>query len=97
MTSYQINSDELVAANSSIHGAMERVRAEVAGLMGQLTALEGSWTGQASAAFQGVVANWRATQVQVDDSMSMINQALGHAAQQYADVERANANMFQYA
>lgn len=94
MTSYQINSDELTSASAAIHGSMERVRGEVAGLMGQLTGLQGSWTGAASTAFQGVVANWRATQQQVDESMTMISQALHTTAQNYAEVENANAGIF---
>ncbi|NQX29807.1 WXG100 family type VII secretion target [Microbacteriaceae bacterium VKM Ac-2854] len=94
MTTYQINSDELASASSAIFGSMDRVRSEVAGLMNQLTGLESSWTGQASAAFQGVVANWRTTQQQVEDSMTSISRALGATAQNYAEVERTNAGIF---
>ena len=73
---------------------MSRIQGEVAGLHGQLVALQGSWTGQASAGFQTVVTDWKATQQRVEESLAAIGQALDLAARQYADVELANAQLF---
>lgn len=94
MTSYQIDSDALNAASSSIHGTMGRVTAEVSGLMAQLTALQSSWTGRASAAFQTTIADWRAVQQRVEETMTAINQALARAAEQYSAVEETNTGIF---
>ncbi|SMH31974.1 WXG100 family type VII secretion target [Rathayibacter oskolensis] len=96
MTHYQTDIDALTAMNGTAHGYMERIQAEVAGLLGQLTSLEASWSGQASTAFQGVVGVWRTTQSQVDEGLSTIMLALGTAAQQYAETEQANARLFAY-
>ncbi|QHC59629.1 WXG100 family type VII secretion target [Rathayibacter sp. VKM Ac-2760] len=94
MTHYQTDIDAITAATGSIHGSSERIQAEVAGLLGQLTSLEGSWTGQAATAFQGVVSLWRTTQSQVEDGLASIALALGTAGQQYAETEEANARLF---
>ncbi len=73
---------------------MDSVRAEVAGLMARLNALESSWSGGASAAFQQAVQQWRATQQQVEQVMGSINQALGVAASSYGNVEQDVQRMF---
>lgn len=73
---------------------MNRIQGEVSGLHGQLVALQGSWTGQASAGFQGVVTDWKATQQRVEESLVAIGASLDQAARQYADVETANAQLF---
>jgi WXG100 family type VII secretion target len=73
---------------------MERLSSESSALLGQLVGLQGSWTGTASAAFQGVVADWRATQARVEESLGSIGRALGTVAQQYAEAEASNAGLF---
>ena len=40
------------------------------------------------------MADWRATQQQVEQSLAELNQALGIAATQYAEAEQANARLF---
>lgn len=94
MTRYQVDSEAVLGATAAIRNSMSRIQSEVSGLNGQLTNLQGSWTGQASTAFQSVVADWRATQQRVEESLAAINQALGVAGQQYADIEAANARLF---
>ena len=73
---------------------MSRIQADVAGLQSQLVGLQQSWTGQAATAFQGVVADWRATQQRVEESLATINAALAQAGQHYADIEQQNARLF---
>jgi hypothetical protein len=41
------------------------------------------------------VAEWTATQQRVEENLAAINQALTFAAQQYAEIESANARLFQ--
>jgi early secretory antigenic target protein ESAT-6 len=94
MSTYRVDSDQLLAATSAVRGSMSRIQSEVAGLLGQLTALQGSWNGQAAESFQGVVTQWRATQQQVEESLDSINLALGQAGHQYAEVELTNARLF---
>ena len=94
MTSYQVDSEAVAAATTSARASVGRIQAEVGALHSQLTSLQGSWTGQASAAFQAVVSDWKAVQERVEQSLASISQALGHAAQQYAEIEAANARLF---
>ena len=94
MTRYQVDSEQVQMATQSAHGTIERIRSEVASLLAQLTGLQGSWSGQASTAFQAAVADWRATQQHVEESLAGLNHALGAAAIHYADVEQSNARLF---
>ena len=94
MTSYQVDSEAVAAATTTIRGTMDRIQSESSSLLSQLVALQGSWTGQASLGFQSVVTDWKATQARVDDALGAIALALGQAGRQYADVELANAQLF---
>jgi early secretory antigenic target protein ESAT-6 len=94
MSQYQVDSEAVSAGASSIRSTIDRIQADVAAMHGQLTSLEGSWSGQAAVAFQAVVADWRSTQSRVEESLASITQALALAAQTYADVELQNTRMF---
>lgn len=94
MSRYQVDSEAVLAATGAVRASIGRIQAEVAGLHGQLSDLQGSWTGQAATAFTGVVADWRATQQRVEESLASINLALAQAGRQYADIEAANARLF---
>lgn len=94
MTRYQVDSEAVISATGAVRSSITRIQSEVAGLHGQLTNLQSSWTGQAASAFSGVVAEWKTTQQRVEENLAAINQALTHAGQQYAEIEAANARLF---
>ncbi|MFZ1381861.1 MAG: WXG100 family type VII secretion target [Scrofimicrobium sp.] len=94
MTMYQVDSEQLAMASGNITQSAEAIRGSVAGMMAQLQALEGSWVGTASSSFQGLIARWHATQLQVEDSLTAISSALAQASSSYADAEGANTAMF---
>jgi len=94
MPRYQVDSELVLSTTTTARATLGRIQAEVAALLGQLTGLEGSWTGQAAAAFQASVTDWRATQQQVAQSAESLGQALNQAGQQYAEIEQANARLF---
>ncbi|WP_339619429.1 WXG100 family type VII secretion target [uncultured Salinibacterium sp.] len=94
MTRYQVDSEAVLSATGAVQNSISRIQAEVAGLHGQLTNLQGSWTGQAAAAFSTVVTDWKATQQRVEENLAAINSALSQAGQQYAEIEAANARLF---
>ncbi|GAA2045806.1 WXG100 family type VII secretion target [Agromyces tropicus] len=94
MTRYQVDSEQVQAATQGVQATIGRIQSEVAALLAQLAGLQGSWTGQASTAFQSAVADWRVTQQHVEQSLAALNQALGAAAAHYADAEQANARLF---
>ncbi|GGK97123.1 ESAT-6-like protein [Salinibacterium xinjiangense] len=94
MTRYQVDSEAVISATGAVRSSITRIQSEVAGLHGQLTNLQSSWTGQAASAFTGVVTEWKTTQQRVEENLAAINQALTHAGQQYAEIEAANARLF---
>lgn len=94
MTRYQVDSEAVLSATGAVRNSISRIQSEVAGLHGQLTNLQSSWTGQASMAFNGVVSDWKVTQQRVEENLAAINQALSQAGQQYADIEAANTRLF---
>jgi WXG100 family type VII secretion target len=81
------------AASRAAHSG-EAIRSEVAALVAGLQSLDGSWQGQASAAFAGVLAQWRSAQAQVEAALGSLTQALAAAATGYADAEATAARMF---
>lgn len=94
MTRYTVDSEAVASAASAITGTVSRLQGEVASLHGQLEALQGTWTGAAAVAFQGVVQQWRTTQTSVEEVLASIDRALRLAGQQYAETELANARLF---
>ncbi|MCK6081349.1 WXG100 family type VII secretion target [Microbacterium sp. EYE_5] len=94
MTAFTVDSDAVLAATATIRATGDRVQAETASMLGQLTQLQGSWSGSASIAFQSVVERWRAAQRELDAALGDISMALGAAGQQYAQTELAAAGMF---
>ncbi|WP_414172013.1 WXG100 family type VII secretion target [Clavibacter tessellarius] len=76
MTRYQVDSEAVLSATAAVQGSIGRIQAEVSGLHGQLADLQGSWSGSAATAFQGVVAEWKGTQQRVEEALASINQAL---------------------
>ncbi|WP_194395977.1 WXG100 family type VII secretion target [Microbacterium atlanticum] len=94
MAVFTVDSDTILASTASVRATIDRLQAESDAMLAQLTQLQSSWTGSASAAFAGVVEQWRGTQRQVEESLAQINAALGAAARQYADTELAATSMF---
>ncbi|NYE19575.1 WXG100 family type VII secretion target [Microbacterium immunditiarum] len=94
MAVFSVDSDAVLSATAAVRGTIDRLQGETQAMMSQLTQLQSTWTGGAAAAFQTVIDEWRATQRQVEESLSGINAALGVAAQQYADAEQATVNLF---
>jgi WXG100 family type VII secretion target len=94
MTRYQVDSEAVLAATAAARGSIGRIEAEVGGLHGQLTNLQGSWTGTAASAFQEVVGEWRSLEQRVGEVLAAMSHALGQAGQQYADIEESNARLF---
>jgi len=94
MTRYQVDSDAVLGAESALRASAGRLQSEVNGMVAQLVTLQDSWTGQAASAFQGVLADWRATQQRVEESLAGLTHALGRAGQHYAEAEQANASLF---
>jgi WXG100 family type VII secretion target len=93
MTAFSVDSEAVLSATGAIRATADRLQSETAAMLGQLTQLQGAWTGSA-AAFQGLVDRWRAAQTELESALGDIGTALGHAGAQYAQTESAAASMF---
>ena len=94
MTVFTVDSDAVLTATSTIRATGDRLQSETAAMLGQLTQLQGSWTGSASVAFQSVVERWRGAQRDLDAALADISTALGVAGQHYAQTELSAAGLF---
>lgn len=94
MAVFSVDSDAVLTTTTAMRGTIDRLQAETAAMLSQLTQLQSSWTGGASAAFQGVVDQWRGAQRGVDDALASINHALGSAGRQYEEAEQLSASLF---
>lgn len=95
MTRYHIDSDAVLQATQQAKATISRVQSDIQQLTASLQALQSSWSGQASMAFQSVLGEWRTTQHQVEAQLLSITDALGHAATHYVELEHANTRLFQ--
>ena len=93
-TQFQVDTERIAAANADVASISADIESQVAAMMARLTSLQDAWQGSASAGFQNVMSQWRATQAQVRESLDSVNQLLGRAGAQYADTEQANTALF---
>ncbi len=96
MPLFAVDSEALSAKSAEVQGTIERLRADVNGMQAGLASLSEIWRGSASANFQLLVTDWRATQARVEESLDSINQALAFASAQYAETEAANTSLFMH-
>ncbi|MTE23419.1 WXG100 family type VII secretion target [Microbacterium sp. ZXX196] len=94
MTQFQVDSDALLQAQAEAQASSERLRAEVALLMGRIHQLEATWQGGASQAFQGLAAEWQAVQARVEEGLQHLAQRLQAAGTGYQQAEADIAGMF---
>ena len=91
MAQFNVDSEVIAAKSAQARSYVASITADVNGMTASLHDLQSSWTGSASANFQGVLDQWHATQRQVEASITQINEALTRAGVNYADTEQANA------
>lgn len=94
MARFEVDSAEIMRASGSTRSSAAAIRSEVSAMMGHLTALQDSWRGGASAAFGAVLADWRATQQQVEASLDSIAMCLDAGSRQYEEAETSALQMF---
>ena len=71
MAFFNVDTDSLAAKSSQVQGTIGRLQAEVNSMQAGLRELEGLWTGQAATNFQQLILQWRATQQQVEESLTI--------------------------
>lgn len=94
MTQIQVDSEQVLLANSQIQATIQKVQAEVDGLHSQLLRLEEVWRGSAANSFQELVGRWKLTATTVDTQLGELGNALRVAASQYSEIEAANQRLF---
>lgn len=94
MTHFSVDSEQVLAANTTIQATIQRLQAEVDTLHANLQGLNGSWQGVAANSFQELVARWRITANTVQSQLAEVSTALGVAARQYSEIEAANVRLF---
>ena len=70
MAQFTVDSDSLLQTKADVSQGSERLRADVAFIMGRVQHLEGAWQGGASQAFQGLAADWHRLHLQVEEALS---------------------------
>lgn len=94
MAQFTVDSESLLATRSEVAAGSDRLRGEVAFIMGRVHQLEAAWQGQASQAFQGIAAEWQALHVQVEEALDNLARRLEVAGSGYQQVEHDVAAMF---
>lgn len=94
MAIFQIDTADLAAKAGTVEATLSRIQADVSSMEGQLRQLQDTWKGSASGAFQEVLTQWRSTQVQVEQSLASVRQAMAAASSQYEETELATTRMF---
>jgi WXG100 family type VII secretion target len=95
MTTYQVDSEQVLLASRQAQSAIARVQSEVAALNSHLHSLSSSWRGPAASAFAQVHSQWRATQVRVEENLQALSQSLAQAGRHYQEMEATNSRLFQ--
>jgi WXG100 family type VII secretion target len=91
---FEVDSAQVAQAAGAARMSGAAIHTEVMAMLRHLTELQACWRGGAAASFEGVLAEWRATQAHVEASLEHISVALDGAARQYADAETAATRLF---
>ncbi|GAB3850191.1 WXG100 family type VII secretion target [Nesterenkonia populi] len=94
MAVFQIDTTELLSKSQNVEATLGRIQSDVNMMEGQLRQLQETWKGSAAVAFQDVLTQWRSAQVQVEQSLASVRQAMASASAQYEETESANTRVF---
>ncbi|MCC2307296.1 WXG100 family type VII secretion target [Cellulomonas chengniuliangii] len=94
MSRYEVDSAQVGQAAAAVQARTAAVRSEVGAMQRQLADLQNAWRGGAATAFAGVMTEWGATQVRVEQALDSITAALHAAARTYADAEDQASRLF---
>ena len=94
MSKFGVDVSQVSNASVVVATKVSTIRAEVAAMQHHLTDLQATWTGSAALAFSGVIAQWQATQTQVEAGLDAITSALSRTASTYEDAETAARTNF---
>jgi WXG100 family type VII secretion target len=89
--SYTTTTEEMQRAAQHVASVNERVQADLAALRNQLAPLAGAWRGEASTAFQGLMARWDTDARTLNEALRGIGEAIQGSGRSYAVQEEQQA------
>ena len=91
---FAVDTARIAAASGDIERIAGSIESEVRAMMATLVGLQDCWQGTASARFQAVMQDWRATEERVTASLQQVSATLRLTGQDYEEVEQANRMRF---
>lgn len=88
---YGTTTEEMQGAARQVLGVNERVQADLAALRNQLAPLAGAWRGEASTAFQGLMARWDTDARALNEALRGIGEAIQGSGVSYQRQEEQQA------
>lgn len=84
---YGTTPEEMQRAAARVMSVNDQVQANLASLRNQLAPLAGAWQGQASTAFQALMARWDTDARSLNETLRGIGEAIQGTGQNYAQAE----------
>lgn len=91
---FAVDTARIAAASGDIERIAGSIESEVRAMMAKLVALQDCWQGSASARFQAVMQDWKATEERVTSSLQQVSATLRLTGQDYEEVEQTNRMRF---
>jgi early secretory antigenic target protein ESAT-6 len=89
---YGTSTEEMAKAGRHVLGVNEEVQSELNALRTSLGPLAGAWRGEASTAFNGLMARWDADARSLSQALNAIGTAIQGSAQAYQQQEQEQAS-----
>ena len=83
---------EIANAQSSVSSTSQRINAQLEDLKRMLAPMVSEWQGQAATDYQAKQRQWDTSAADLNQVLSQISVALGHANEGYQQVESSNAS-----
>jgi len=88
---YGTSTDDMHRAGQQVFSVNEQVQGDLGALRAQLAPLAGAWRGEASTAFQALMARWDTDARALNEALRGIGEAIQGSGQTYAEQEEQNA------
>jgi WXG100 family type VII secretion target len=89
---YGTSTEEMQRAGQHVFSVNDQIQGQLGALRAQLAPLAGAWRGDASTAFQGLMARWDADARRLNDALRGIGESIRGSGQSYAAQEEQNAS-----
>lgn len=93
----KVSTEDVAAKASAVARQVAEMETQLNTLSSDMAALAGSWTGQASSAFQTLYQGWGKQAAAMKQSLNDIGLTLKGAGSRYADAEAANISSMGHA